>query len=183
MTSRIGPIVQAAYLVSNLAEAIEQWSAALGLPLFYRIDNVPFESMTYRGQAVEFPLSTAIAYSGDLQIELLLRMPEQEAQFPELFRTGEGRLHHYQIRTANIDAMLKEKQWQDKTLLRGKSSAGMEICFVDAGLPDGSFLEIVETSNDVLLFMDKFKALSNTWTEEPQVVSKEQLIKLFYHTP
>jgi len=99
MTSRIGPIVQAAYLVSNLADAIEQWSAALGLPLFYRIDNVPFESMTYRGQAVQFPLSTAIAYSGDLQIELLLSMPEQEAQFPEFFRTGEGKLHHYQIKT------------------------------------------------------------------------------------
>jgi len=182
MTPRFGPIVQAAYLVSNLADAIEQWSAALGLPLFYRIDNVPFESMTYRGQAVQFPLSTAIAYSGDLQIELLLSMPEQEAQFPEFFRTGEGKLHHYQIRTVNIDELLKQKQWRDRTLLRGKSSAGMEICFVDADLPDGSFLEIVETSADVLLFMDKFKTLSNTWTGEPQVVSREQLISLIYRT-
>jgi len=180
MTSRIGPIVQAAYLVSNLGEAIEQWSAALGLSLFYRIDNVAFDSMTYRGQPVEFPLSTAIAYSGELQIELLLRMPEQEARFPGFFRTGEGRLHHYQIRTSSIDAVLKEKHWQDQTLLRGKSAAGMEICFVDAGLPDGSFLELVETSDNVLQFMDKFKTLSQTWTGKQQVVSKEQLIKLIY---
>jgi len=182
MTPRIGPIVQAAYLVSDLSQSIEQWSAALGLPLFYRIDNVPFDSMTYRGQPIEFPLSTAIAYSGDLQIELLLKLPEQEARFPEFFRTGEEKLHHYQIRTSNIDALLKEKHWQDKTLLRGNSRAGMQICFVDAGLPDGSYIELVETSDDVLMFMDKFKTLSNTWTGEPQVVSKEQLIKLIYRT-
>jgi len=178
--SRIGPIVQTAYLVSNLTEAIEKWSAALDIPLFYRIDNVAFDTMTYRGKPVDFPLSTALGYSGDMQIELLLVMPDQAAQYPEFFQSGAEKLHHYQVRTTNIDALLKEKQWQHKATLRGKSPAGMEICFVDAGLPDGTLLEIVEVADQVVTLMNQFKEISNAWTQAPRVLSSEQLAALIF---
>jgi hypothetical protein len=173
-----GPIVQVAYLVQDLPAAMKHWQESFGLPLFMHIDQVDCEAVTYQGEPVDFPLSTAIAQSGDLQIELLLMRPEQKARFPSFFRTGENKLHHYQVRTTDLNGVLERNRWHDKTLLRARALAGMEFCFVDAGLPDGSLLEIVEGSPEMLAFLEGFKAVSESWSESPQVLTAEEVAEV-----
>lgn len=178
MTHRLGPIVQTAYLVTDMEQAMAQWSQILDVPLFHYLPDVPCTDMSYRGKPVDFKLCTAIGYSGDLQIELLFMDLAMVARFPEFYRSGEDKLHHYQVRAADIDAVVNERAWQDKVLLRGKALAGMEICFVDAGLPDGSLLEIVSAADSMFAFMDGFKILSNNWREPPRIISSDQLMEL-----
>lgn len=178
MTYRLGPIVQTAYLVTDMEQAMTQWSQILDVPLFHYLPDVPCTDMSYRGVPVDFKLRTAIGYSGDLQIELLFMDSALVPRFPEFYRSGEDKLHHYQVRAADIDAVLSERAWQDKVLLRGKALAGMEICFVDAGLPDGSLLEIVSAVDSMFAFMDGFKILSKNWKESPRVISSDQLMEL-----
>lgn len=178
MTYRLGSIVQTAYLVTDVQKAMMRWSQILEVPLFYYLEDVAFVDMTYRGKPVDFKLSTAIGYSGDLQIELLLMDQAMVSQFPEFYRTGEGKLHHYQVQTPDIDAVLNARGWQDKVLLRGKALAGMEICFVDADLPDGSLLEIVSATDATRAFMERFKALSGKWQAQPRILTRDQLVEL-----
>lgn len=182
MIHRLGPIVQTAYLVTDMDVAMARWSQLLEVPLFYFLPDVPCTDMTYRGEPVDFTLCTAIGYSGDLQIELLFMDKDKASQFPEFYRSVEGRLHHYQVRIADIDAVLEERKWRDKVLLRAKAT-GMEICFVDAGLPDGSLLEIVSAAESTVAFMDAFKRLSKEWKESPRVIDRDQLVELLYCKP
>lgn len=175
---RLGPIVQTAYLVTDMHEAMSHWSRALDVPLFQYLPEIPCSEVTYRGEPVDFKLCTAIGYSGDLQIELLFMDKENVAQYPEFYRSGENRLHHYQVRAADIDTVLNERNWQHKVLLRAKALGGMEICFVDAGLPDGSLLEIVSAPDTVYASMDRFRALSSTWQDTPRILDRDQLLEL-----
>jgi hypothetical protein len=179
MIYRLGPIVQTAYLVTDMQEAMARWSQVLEVPLFYFLPDVPCIDMTYRGKPVDFKLCTAIGYSGDLQIELLLMDHAMVSWYPEFYRNGDGRLHHYQVRVADIDAVLKERAWQEKVLLRAKAT-GMEICFVDADLPDGSLLEIVSAADATVAFMEGFKQLSKEWKDSPRVINRDQLVQLLY---
>jgi hypothetical protein len=178
MTTRLGPVAQAAYLVTDIHKAMAQWSRTLDVPLFQYLPNIPCADVTYRDEPADFNLSTAIGYSGDLQIELLLMDEATAPHYPEFYRNGANKLHHYQVRAADIDTVLRERNWQDKVLLRGKALAGMEFCFVDAGLPDGSLLEIVSASAATYAFMDKFKQLSNTWQDMPRILDRNQLVQL-----
>jgi hypothetical protein len=156
-----------------------RWSKIMEVPLFHYLSDVPCTDITYRGKPVEFKLCTAIGYSGDLQIELLFMDKAMVTRFPEFYRCGDGRLHHYQVRVANIDAVLKERTWQDKVLLRARA-AGMEVCFVDADLPDGSLLEIVSATEATVAFMESFRQLSKAWKEPPRVINRDQLVELLY---
>jgi hypothetical protein len=178
MTTRLGPIVQSAYLVTDVQHAMAHWSRVFDVPLFYYLPDVPCAGVTYRGTPVDFNFCTALGYSGELQIELLFMDKRKAPLYQEFYRTGANRLHHYQVRAADIDAVLNQRDWQDKVSLRGSSLAGMEFCFVDAGLPDGSLLEIVSAAEAMYAFMDRFKQLSSTWLDAPRVLDRSQLLAL-----
>lgn len=176
MAAAWGPIVQNAYLVENIEQAAAAWSTQLGVGPFLHLPVVECTDVTWRGEPVEFPLATAVGYSGDLQIELLLMQPEQVRRFPELFRSGAGKLHHYQVRTDDLDGLIAARGLADKVLLKGHAVAGMKFCFVDLGLPDGSLLEITEPTAEMLGFMGAFQQVAARWRGDDVLITAEALM-------
>jgi hypothetical protein len=176
MTAGWGPIVQNAYLVENIEQAAAAWSRQLGIGPFLHLPVVECSDVSWRGEPVEFPLATAVGYSGNLQIELLLMQPEQMRRFPELFRTGANKLHHYQVRTDDLDELIAARGLTDKVLLKGHAVAGMKFCFVDLDLPDGSLLEITEPTAEMLGFMNAFQQVAAGWPTDDALITAEALM-------
>ena len=71
MQRNFGPIMQNAFVVPDLAAAIDHWVRVMNVGPFFMFEHIPFAELWYRGAPARVDLSCAIAYHGDLQIELI----------------------------------------------------------------------------------------------------------------
>ena len=75
--------MQVCWVVPDLSVAIDSWVDTARVGPFFWFESVPFADGRFRGQPAEFPAVTAaIAYAGDLQIELVC----QDNDEPGVFR-------------------------------------------------------------------------------------------------
>ena len=90
--------MQTCWLVPDLAAAIDGWVRTAGVGPFFWFDDVGATEGRHRGQPADFPTSTAaIAYAGDLQIELVCQENDEPGIFRDLFPRGQYGLHHVAV--------------------------------------------------------------------------------------
>jgi len=100
----LGPVMQNGFVVDDVPAAIEHWARILHVGPFFVFERVPFKEVWYRGQpAGDIDLTVAIAYSGDLQIELV----HQRNDVPSIYtdfraRHGTG-LQHMGVLSENLE--------------------------------------------------------------------------------
>lgn len=121
------PIKQVAVVVPDLDEAVERWSAQLGIGPWtaYRLEPPRLQEMRYHGDEVEFSLRHALAWQGDVQFELV-----QPLSGPSIFRDhldvrGEG-LHHVGKYVADHIAAVEQALASGFTLLQSARGFGAE---------------------------------------------------------
>ena len=66
-----GPIRQMAFMTRNLDESMRHFTEAFGIGPWFHEPEVGFRECLYRGASINITIGAAIAYSGDLQIELI----------------------------------------------------------------------------------------------------------------
>ena len=70
-THGLGPVVQMAYVVNDLHDAIGQWTSKLCVGPFFVLEHVKYPEHEVDGVRSSPQMSLAFAYSGELQIELV----------------------------------------------------------------------------------------------------------------
>lgn len=106
-------VVQMAYLVPKLEEAITQWVEVFHAGPFFVADRYVGEDAYYRGNKTDVAIAVAMGFSGSMQIELIQPLDDQPSVYREtLDRQGFG-FHHFGIVTNDI------KQDIDKYRARG----------------------------------------------------------------
>lgn len=97
----IGPVMQIAFVPDDFDAALEHWTKAMGVGPFYVIERLQLEEMRYRGQPSQIVFTVAIAYWGDVQVELI----RQDSPGPSIYtemRNG-GAMHHVCVMTDDIE--------------------------------------------------------------------------------
>ncbi len=97
-----GPIVQIAYIVPDIEQAIRSWNNALAAGPFAVWRNAkPFagSNATYRGEPCDqVEINLGFAYIGDLQLELIEPCDRNAPSiYTEALDKGHYGLHHYQF--------------------------------------------------------------------------------------
>ena len=87
-------IVQTAYVVADLDEAIPRWHRLFGLGPFIVRRHIRLTQTRYRGRAMPLDISAAHVQSGDMQIELVCQHNPEPSAFRDMFAPGEEGLHH-----------------------------------------------------------------------------------------
>lgn len=104
--TQLGEIMQLAYLPSDFDAALAYWTQTMGVGPFFPLENIQLGDMRYRGVPTAAVFSIALAYWGDVQIELI----RAENDAPSLY-SGEyavrDRLHHVCILTPSIEQARK----------------------------------------------------------------------------
>lgn len=96
MSARLeAPFKQVAIVVRDLDAAVRSWSQRLGVGPWtaYRLAAPRLRDCIYRGEAVDFSLRHALAWSGDVQFELVQPVSGPTIFDEHLARHGEG-MHH-----------------------------------------------------------------------------------------
>ncbi len=159
--SAIGPVMQIAFVPADFDAAVRYWTETMGVGPFYLMENIQLGEGRYLGEPYECIFSIAIAYWGDMQVELI----RQENDAPSIYRGQEGgALHHTCVLTDDINkARAIAEASGAKILVEGKVAPDGAVLYVDTGGGPGSIVEILQMSSGSGGLFDMIKAASVGW--------------------
>lgn len=140
----LGEVMQLAFVPDDFDAALKHWTEVLGVGPFFLMENIHLEGMKYRGEPTDAVFSLALAYWGDIQIELI--RPENEA--PSIYSgeyadVGDG-LHHVCILVDDIEEAYRVAREQGAEIMIEGSLGDSRVIYVDPGRGPGSLVEILQ---------------------------------------
>ena len=85
---------QIGYIVNDLESAAQKWTDTVGIGPWRIVEHAPFTSFRYNGQASDVDAGIALAFMGDVQIELIQQHNDAPSMYRDLLDTyGEGAQH------------------------------------------------------------------------------------------
>jgi Glyoxalase/Bleomycin resistance protein/Dioxygenase superfamily len=163
--------MQVCWLVPDLPAAIERWAATAGVGPFFWFDGVPFDDGRHRGEPARFPAVTAaIAYAGDLQIELVCQDGDEPGVFRDLFAKGESGLHHMALVTGDYEAERDAFVAQGHEVAFEGSVGGSRTCWVDTTTTLGFMVELLEPSEARDGWFAHMRKAADRWDGNERIV-------------
>jgi hypothetical protein len=155
--SPLGPPVQVAYGVSDVAATAARFSRATGAGPFLLIEHIALRSARLAGRDGAFDHSSAYGQWGPLMVELV------EEHTPPLVPPGSG-VHHMAFMVPSLDdaaAWCAGRGWPE--LLRAETAGGQAFAFHDARHELGHLVELYEPDDRLLGFYRAVAAAADGW--------------------
>ena len=161
--AKLGPVMQLAWLPSDFDAALRHWTQTMGVGPFFFLENIKLEDMRYLGEPTDAVFSLALAYWGDVQIELI--RPENDA--PSIYN-GEyavrDRLHHVCLLVDDIaDAYAACAEHGAKILVEGKVGESGRVIYADPGGGPGSVIEMLQSQPGTAELFGMIKQAGIDW--------------------
>lgn len=99
-----GPVVQVAYLVRDVDEAMAHWTRHAGIGPWTCFRNIHLDAR-HEGRPLELRIHEGLAYVGELQIQLVhsLNAPDVPTPYQADLRRGRYGLHHVAFFSRDVD--------------------------------------------------------------------------------
>ncbi|MDB6092029.1 MAG: hypothetical protein JWN85_4813 [Gammaproteobacteria bacterium] len=161
----LGGIMQVAYVVPNLREAMALWTSELRVGPFFLFENFQLDELQHRGRAATLHMSLACAYSGSMCFELI----EQHDTEPSVYRDvivsrGYG-FHHWARSTQSFDADVRRYESSGAPLaMYGVATvAGARVAYMDAREKLGGMVELIELTPAIDSLFGAMKRAAEGW--------------------
>ena len=175
LQTTIGPILQWGYAVKGDIQPIaEEYAKKLGVGPFFLMKNATFKEFIHKGEPQEPLIQTAIAYWGDIQIEL--SQCTNGAITHHMLGHKNG-LHHVCVAVDDLDDTIARFNLEDKIMQTVVSSGGQRNIYVENYIPGGYHLEIAEKNERTFKAFDLMKAAAATWDGTRPVRNMNDLIE------
>lgn len=161
MTQPIGAIMQIAYVVSNLDEALNHWIQNTRAGPFFVMKNLEILDAKYRSDPTDVDLTIALGYSGSLCVELI----QQNNAVPSVYNEPpiQG-FHHWGIMTERFDQDLANyEEGGSARLFSGVVAVGGRFAYVDTRPRLGGMIELIELTPVVAELFDDLESAALGW--------------------
>lgn len=158
--------IQNAWVVNDIEASVRTWSETLGIGPFFvaTYGGSMFETVSYRGKPGEMNMKTAIAFSGDMQIELIEPLDDAPSAYRDVYRPGEEGFHHLCFWSEDIDADLAHYAGLGcKAANTGKMRGGPRFAYVDARERTGCMIELLEHSDALAGLFESWRVANVEW--------------------
>ena len=157
-----GPIIQFAFVVGNLDRALDHW-VSLGVGPFFRRTRVQYSFARYRGETTQMDFSAALAYSGNIQIELIAQNCRSPSVYREFLDEGLEGLHHVLIAVPDLEQYRRSIAGRPLSVLGeiGHETGG--VLYVRGEEQRWPLLEVGQFGERVFGLFDMLKTASETW--------------------
>lgn len=164
MSRRLGKIEQIGYVVADIEAACRTWAGTQGVGPWLLSRDLEF-SGTYDGEPTSPRLHVALAYQGDVQIELIQQLDDSPSPYRSYLRQGCPGIHHigYCVED-DIDGRIEQARSQGLDLrfdIRGQG--GMRFAYVSLPGMAPVFLELIETPPWLRETFDQLRAAAAAW--------------------
>ncbi|MEM7612788.1 MAG: VOC family protein [Pseudomonadota bacterium] len=166
-------VTQNAWIVNDIEKAARQWSATMGIGPFFlgHYTSDLFEGMRYRGADGALHMKTAIAFSGDLQIELIQPMGDEPSAYRDVYPVGGEGFHHMCFWSDDLDADLAYyEQAGCETVNVGRMRGGPRFAYVDTRKQMGCMIELLEPHEHVIALFAGWKQRADDWDGKDPIV-------------
>ena len=156
-------IIQMAYTVANIHEAIGRWVKDLKVGPFFLLDHFQGVDPVYRGAPSKADVAIAMGYCGDMQIELIQPNDHHPSVYREAIEARGYGFHHFGMASHAFDADVRAKQAEGFTLAfkAGVPTGGSVGYMQGIGLP--GFLEFIEVTEGMCETFGRFHRASVGW--------------------
>jgi catechol 2,3-dioxygenase-like lactoylglutathione lyase family enzyme len=155
-----GPVIQVAWVTDDIAASEALLREQFGCGPWTRIPDVHFdpEHSHLRGQPAEFTAHIALAYAGDLQLELIEPVAGESVHTEFLARCGPG-LHHVCFAVDDIDAACARAEAAGVPVLQtGSMMAGeIEFAYLDGSAGGAPYVELVQIGPQMAAFFEAIR--------------------------
>ena len=140
----IGPVMQIAFVPRDFDAALEYWTKTMGVGPFFLLENIALEGLRYRGAPSDLVFSLALAYWGDVQIELI----RKENDAASIYDGDHPGMHHSCVLTDDIaEARAIALAAGAEILVEAKVGTDGAVLYVDTHGGPGSIVEILQPSS------------------------------------
>lgn len=156
-----GPITQVAWVTDDLDSTERALGAMFGPSGWTRMPDIRFGpgTCTYRGRPADFVADISLAYSGDLQLELIRPVSGKSIYTEHLERHGTG-LHHVCVEVDDMAAAVETARAAGHEVVQeGSMGAGlMEFAYVEAPVAGASYVELARVGPELHAFYDTLRS-------------------------
>ena len=157
-------IIQNAYYVVDLDQAIERWHRLWGIGPFFVRRHIVLPEVTYRGVPAQLDMSAAYVQAGALQIELVTQHNAAPSAFRDVFAPGQEGLHHVAVIADDYLAMLAHYAalgYPVATELR--TAAGRGAAYIDTRPLLGHMTEVYLPNDNLVALYREVAAGAASW--------------------
>jgi methylmalonyl-CoA/ethylmalonyl-CoA epimerase len=158
----LGPIAQLAYVPSDWDAALDYWTKTMGVGPFFLFENIALEDMRYRGEPTDARFTVAIAFWGDVQIELVRGENDAPGHYNGEYGVKD-QLHHVLIMVEDWDATLRAVAESGAEVIVSGEFGGGKVVYVDPGAGPGGLVEIFKPGEGADALFDMIKSAAQNW--------------------
>ena len=140
----LGEVMQLAFVPQDFDVAVRHWTQVMGVGPFFLMEGIHLEGMKYRGQPTDAVFDLALAYWGDLQIELIRPQDDHPSIYSGEYADVGGGLHHVCILVDDIEEAARVCGEQGAEIVIEGSLGDSRVIYVDPGKGPGSLVEILQ---------------------------------------
>lgn len=158
----IGPVMQIAFVPPDFDAALKHWTEVMGVGPFFVLGPMQLEDMRYRGAPSDVSFTIALAYWGDIQVELI----RQDNDAPSIYRDlpNHGAMHHVCILTDDLAAAKASALAAGaEMLVEAKVGADGGVFYADAGGFPGNLVEVLQPATGSGAFFEMIREASRGW--------------------
>lgn len=165
MARIFGPVMQNAFVVPDLDAAIAHWTDVMRVGPFFLFKRVEFAQCWYREQpATDVNMDVAIAYWGDLQIELIQQHNDVPSIFTEFRARGLTGMQHVGVLTESVDCDIERLARQGVyPAQHGLTTAGLRFAYMSTDFHPGGMVELIQPPPRGLAFFGKMRTAAQNW--------------------
>lgn len=147
MSRYFGPITQNGYVVADVEQAMTHWIERLGVGPFFVLPTLTFGLYRYKG-VESFPeLKVALAYSGDLQIELIQQINGAHSFYRDFLEEEGPGLQHVAALSMDYDKDTAAHAGRGlKPLTDGVLANGARFTYYETRLHNGCVMEVLDAT-------------------------------------
>ena len=145
-----GPIAQVCWVVPDISASESFLATTLGVGAWTSMGEVRFgpDEATHRGVPADFTVLVSLAWTGDLQVELIQPLAGESLYAEFLAEHPAGGLHHVAIETEDVDASVAAAGLP--VLSEGSMAGGlMRFAYLDGAAHGVPFVELLWLSEDM----------------------------------
>jgi len=159
----LGPVMQMAFVPTDFDAAVAHWTTVMGVGPFFLMEDIALTDMKCMGQSSDAVFSLALAYWGDMQIELI--RPDNDS--PSHLNGDYGvrdQLHHTCLLVGDIhDAYAACKKHDATVVVEGKVGSDGAVIYADFGGGPGHVVEMLQPQPGTQDVFDMIKQAGKDW--------------------
>jgi hypothetical protein len=165
-----GQIVQMAYVVKDMRAAIEWWIRDCRVGPWFLLDSFTGPEHRYRGAPSQADVSIAMAFAGQLNIELIQPKDDHPSVYKEVVdRRGYG-FHHVGIAAEDIEAERAVYERQNyRVAFQAPVPSGGAVYYMDDGRNEPGFVELIPATPGMDNMFTRYWRAAIEWRGEDPI--------------